>query len=107
MLRSFSYVQHSALRSVAHDEAEAAKLGTPGAQSWESEVRAAFLSSYDALARPAMLYASALRRAVDCWHCSNWKRRCTNCAMSLGNRPANGSAFRYRASWNAPLIDSI
>jgi maltose alpha-D-glucosyltransferase/alpha-amylase len=59
MLRSFSYVQHSALRSVAHDEAEAAKLA-PLAQSWESEVRAAFLSSYDALARPAMLYASAL-----------------------------------------------
>jgi maltose alpha-D-glucosyltransferase/alpha-amylase len=59
MLRSFSYVQHSALRSVAHDAAEAAKLA-PLAQAWESEVRAAFLSSYDALARPAMLYASAL-----------------------------------------------
>ena len=59
MLRSFSYVQHSALRSVAHDEAEAAKLA-PLAQSWEAEVRAAFLSSYDALVRPAMLYASAL-----------------------------------------------
>jgi maltose alpha-D-glucosyltransferase / alpha-amylase len=59
MLRSFSYVQHSALRSVAHDEAEAAKLA-PLAQSWESEVRTAFLSSYDELARPAKLYASAL-----------------------------------------------
>jgi maltose alpha-D-glucosyltransferase / alpha-amylase len=59
MLRSFSYVQHSALRSVAHDEAEAAKLA-PLAQSWESEVRAAFLSTYDALVRPAMLYASGL-----------------------------------------------
>jgi maltose alpha-D-glucosyltransferase / alpha-amylase len=59
MLRSFSYVQHSALRSVAHDEAEAVKLA-PLAKSWESEVRAAFLSSYDALARPASLYSSAL-----------------------------------------------
>jgi maltose alpha-D-glucosyltransferase / alpha-amylase len=59
MLRSFSYVQHSALRGVAHDEAEAAKLA-PLAQSWESEVRAAFLASYDALARPATLYGPDL-----------------------------------------------
>jgi maltose alpha-D-glucosyltransferase / alpha-amylase len=59
MLRSFSYVQHSALRSVAHDAAEAAKLA-PLAQAWLSEVRATFLSSYDAMARPAMLYGSAL-----------------------------------------------
>jgi maltose alpha-D-glucosyltransferase / alpha-amylase len=59
MLRSFSYVQHSALRGVAHDEAEAAKLA-PLAQSWESEVRAAFIASYDALAAPATLYGSDL-----------------------------------------------
>ena len=42
MLRSFSYVQHSALRNVAHNEAEAARLA-PLAQAWESEVRDAFL----------------------------------------------------------------
>jgi len=59
MLRSFSYVQHSAIRGVAHDEADAAKLA-PLAQAWEAEVRAAFLASYDALARPARLYAAAL-----------------------------------------------
>jgi maltose alpha-D-glucosyltransferase / alpha-amylase len=58
MLRSFSYVQHSALRSVAHDAAETARLA-PLAQAWQSEVRATFLSSYDAVARPAMLYGSA------------------------------------------------
>ncbi len=36
MLRSFSYVQHSALRNVAHDEAEMARLA-PLAQAWETE----------------------------------------------------------------------
>jgi maltose alpha-D-glucosyltransferase/alpha-amylase len=55
MLRSFSYVQHSALRNVAHNEAEGAKLA-PLARAWEVEVRAAFLSAYDAAARGAKLY---------------------------------------------------
>jgi maltose alpha-D-glucosyltransferase/alpha-amylase len=59
MLRSFSYVEHSALRSVAHDEVESAKLA-PLAQAWTTEVRAAFLGAYDAEARPASLYSSLL-----------------------------------------------
>jgi maltose alpha-D-glucosyltransferase/alpha-amylase len=59
MLRSFSYVQQSALRSVAHNEAEAGRL-TPLARSWELEVRAAFLAAYDAAARGAALYESLL-----------------------------------------------
>jgi len=50
--------QLSALRSVAHDAAETATLA-PLAQAWQSEVRATYLSSYDAVARPAMLYGSA------------------------------------------------
>jgi len=57
MLRSFSYVEHSALRSVAHDEAEYAKLA-PLAQGWSAEARTAFLAAYDAGARPAGLYVS-------------------------------------------------
>jgi maltose alpha-D-glucosyltransferase / alpha-amylase len=57
MLRSFSYVEHSALRSVAHDEVEFTKLA-PLAQGWASEVRAAFLGAYDAEARGSSLYAS-------------------------------------------------
>jgi maltose alpha-D-glucosyltransferase/alpha-amylase len=57
MLRSFSYVEHSALRSVAHDEIEFAKLA-PLARAWRQEVRDAFLTAYDAAARPAKLYAS-------------------------------------------------
>ncbi len=57
MLRSFSYVEHSALRNVAHDEVEFAKL-TPLARAWAVEVREAFLAAYDAEARGASLYAA-------------------------------------------------
>jgi maltose alpha-D-glucosyltransferase/alpha-amylase len=57
MMRSFGYVQQSALRSVAHNETEAARLA-PLARAWEVEVRAAFLSAYDAAARDAALYDS-------------------------------------------------
>ena len=55
MLRSFSYVEYSALRSVAHDEVAYAKL-LPLAQAWAQEVRAAFLAAYDETARGASLY---------------------------------------------------
>jgi maltose alpha-D-glucosyltransferase/alpha-amylase len=55
MLRSFSYVEHSALRSVAHDEVEYAKLA-PLAHAWAMEVRAAFLSAYHETTRGAELY---------------------------------------------------
>jgi len=57
MLRSFSYVEHSALRSAAHDEVEYAKLA-PLARAWAIEVRDAFLGAYDAQARGASLYDS-------------------------------------------------
>jgi maltose alpha-D-glucosyltransferase/alpha-amylase len=55
MLRSFSYVHHSALRNVAHNEAEALRLA-PLARVWENEARAAFLAAYDGAARDAKLY---------------------------------------------------
>ena len=57
MLRSFSYAQHSALRSVAHNESEAARLAPLG-RGWEIEARTAFLAAYDAAARDAALYES-------------------------------------------------
>jgi maltose alpha-D-glucosyltransferase / alpha-amylase len=57
MLRSFNYVEHSALRSVAHDDVEYTKLA-PLAHAWAAEVRAAFLSAYDAEARRASLYTT-------------------------------------------------
>jgi maltose alpha-D-glucosyltransferase/alpha-amylase len=57
MMRSFGYVQQSALRSIAHNDTEAARLA-PLARAWELEVRAAFLSAYDAAASAAALYES-------------------------------------------------
>ncbi len=57
MLRSFSYVEHSALRSVAHDEVELAKLA-PLVHAWTLRARGAFLDAYDARARRDGLYAS-------------------------------------------------
>jgi maltose alpha-D-glucosyltransferase/alpha-amylase len=67
MMRSFGYVQQSALRSVAHNEAEAARLA-PLARGWELEVRAAFLSAYDgagdAAARGAAARGAAPRGTV-------------------------------------------
>ncbi len=50
MLRSFSYVQQSAVRKYAHNESEAARLAPLG-RAWELEVRAAFLASYIAAAQ--------------------------------------------------------
>jgi maltose alpha-D-glucosyltransferase/alpha-amylase len=63
MLRSFSYAEHSALRSVAHNEAEAARLA-PLAHAWAGEVRAAFLSAYDAAARDGLLYGAQPARGL-------------------------------------------
>jgi maltose alpha-D-glucosyltransferase/alpha-amylase len=55
MLRSFAYVQQSALRSVAHNETEAVRLA-PLARAWEAATRDAFVSAYDGAARNANLY---------------------------------------------------
>jgi maltose alpha-D-glucosyltransferase / alpha-amylase len=57
MMRSFSYVQQSALRSVAHNEAEAARLA-PLARGWELAARTTFLSAYDLSARETAAYES-------------------------------------------------
>jgi maltose alpha-D-glucosyltransferase / alpha-amylase len=62
MLRSFSYVQHSALRNVAHNEAEGARLA-PLARAWEIEVREAFLAAYDAAVREAKLQGAEAPQA--------------------------------------------
>jgi len=50
MLRSFSYVEHSATRSVAHNESELGRLRSL-ARAWATEVRSAFLSAYEAQMR--------------------------------------------------------
>jgi maltose alpha-D-glucosyltransferase/alpha-amylase len=63
MLRSFAYVRESALRSVAHNEAEAARLA-PLARAWETETRSAFLSAYDGAAQGSPPLYGAIRIAL-------------------------------------------
>ena len=95
MLRSFSYVEHSALRSVAHDDVELAKLA-PLARTWAAEVRSAFLAAYDGrrARRIAIRCAHAGQRPA--WVCSSSRRRCTSCATNSATaRP--GPAFPCRA----------
>jgi maltose alpha-D-glucosyltransferase/alpha-amylase len=88
MLRSFSYVQHSALRNVAHNEAEAAKLA-PLARAWEIEVREAFLAAYDAAAREAKLYESeALQAGSGLLGLFELEKALYELRYELGNRPS-------------------
>jgi maltose alpha-D-glucosyltransferase/alpha-amylase len=63
MLRSLSYVRHGALRTAAHNEAEASRLA-PLARAWEAEVRAAFLMAYEAAAGPGELFRGALEAGL-------------------------------------------
>ena len=87
MLRSFSYVQHSALRKVAHNDAEGARLA-PLARAWEAEVRAAFLSAYDAAARDAKLYGpEALQAGAGLLGLFELEKALYELRYELGNRP--------------------
>jgi maltose alpha-D-glucosyltransferase/alpha-amylase len=87
MLRSFSYVQQSALRKVVHVEAEAAKLA-PLARAWEIESRAAFLSAYDAEVRNSKIYGpEALQAGSGLLGLFELEKALYELSYELGNRP--------------------
>jgi maltose alpha-D-glucosyltransferase/alpha-amylase len=89
MLRSFAYVQQSALRSVAHNEAEAARLA-PLARAWKTEVRDAFLSAYDSASRGAggqALYGS-LQSGRGLLGLFELEKTMYELRYEIGNRPA-------------------
>ncbi len=87
MLRSFSYVQHSALRKVAHVDAEAAKLA-PLARAWEVETRAAFLAAYDAAVRGSKICGpDPLQAAVGLLGLFELEKALYELSYELGNRP--------------------
>jgi maltose alpha-D-glucosyltransferase / alpha-amylase len=87
MLRSFSYVQHIALRNVAHNEAEGARLA-PLARAWEMEVRAAFLEAYGAAAGGAKLYEpGALQAGSGLLGLFELEKAVYELRYELGNRP--------------------
>ncbi len=87
MLRSFGYVRHSALRNVAHNEAEGARL-SPLARAWETEVREAFLAAYEAAARDANLYVPEdLRAGSGLLGLFELEKALYELRYELGNRP--------------------
>ena len=87
MLRSFSYVQQSALRKVAHVEAEAAKLA-PLARAWEVETRAAFLAAYEAAVRDSKIHGpEALRAGGGLLGLFELEKALYELSYELGNRP--------------------
>jgi maltose alpha-D-glucosyltransferase/alpha-amylase len=100
MLRSFAYVQQSALRSVVHNDAEAARLA-PLARDWELEVRNAFLSAYDATARDAKLYES-LHSGDGLLGLFELEKALYELRYELGNRPAwAGIPLQGILDWDA------
>jgi maltose alpha-D-glucosyltransferase/alpha-amylase len=103
MLRSFSYVRHSALRNVAHNEAEAARLA-PLAQAWESEAREAFLAAYDAAARNAKLYGpEAPQPGRGLLGLFELEKLLYELRYELGNRPGwAGIPLQGILDWGAP-----
>jgi maltose alpha-D-glucosyltransferase/alpha-amylase len=87
MLRSFSYVQHSALRNVAHNEAEAARLA-PLSRQWELETREAFLAAYGAAAAGAKIDGSdELRAGRGLLGLFELEKSLYELRYELGNRP--------------------
>ena len=87
MLRSFSYVQHTAMRNVAHNEAEVARLA-PLARAWETEIRAAFLAAYGAAVRGKKLYDSeALQAGHGLLGLFELEKALYELRYELGNRP--------------------
>jgi maltose alpha-D-glucosyltransferase/alpha-amylase len=86
MLRSFSYVEHSALRNVVHDDVELAKLA-PLARNWAAEVRSAFLAAYEGAARGASLY-DALMPGAGLLGLFELEKALYELRYEIGNRPA-------------------
>jgi maltose alpha-D-glucosyltransferase/alpha-amylase len=102
MLRSFSYVQHSALRKVAHVDVEAARLA-PLARAWEIEAREAFLSAYDAAARDAKIYGpEVLQPGSGLLGLFELEKALYELSYELGNRPTwAGIPLQGIIDWSA------
>jgi maltose alpha-D-glucosyltransferase/alpha-amylase len=100
MLRSFSYVQQSAVRQFAHNDVEAARLA-PLARAWELEVRAAFLESYLAASRgvaslPQSLQSEGLLGLFEI------EKAFYELRYELGNRPGwTGIPLQGILEWSA------
>jgi maltose alpha-D-glucosyltransferase/alpha-amylase len=87
MLRSFAYARESALRSVAHNEAEAARLA-PLARAWDLESRGAFLAAYDAAAQGSPPLYGALKPGEGLLGLFELEKVLYELRYEIGNRPA-------------------
>ena len=101
MLRSFSYVEHSALRTVAHSDVEFSKL-SPLAKAWATEVSAAFISAYDAEARSTSMY-STLQPGRGLLGLFELEKALYELRYELNNRPTwAGIPLQGILEWGAP-----
>jgi maltose alpha-D-glucosyltransferase/alpha-amylase len=103
MLRSFAYAQESALRAVAHNETEAARLA-PLARGWETEVRSAFLAAYDARAasRGGQALYSALKPGEGLLGLFELEKVLYELRYEIGNRPTwAGIPLQGILDWDA------
>ena len=102
MLRSFAYVHQSALRSMAVNEDEAARLA-PLARAWEIETRTAFLSAYDAAAHGAALY-EWLKPGAGLLGLFELEKALYELRYELGNRPSwAGIPLQGIADWGGAI----
>jgi len=100
MLRSFSYVEHSALHDMGHDEAGRAKLKAL-ARAWAAEVRTAFLSDYDEHTRDSLLYG-ALQPGRGLLDLFEVERALHELRHELSNRPSStGIPLQGILDWSA------
>ncbi len=100
MLRSFSYVGHSALHGMDHDEAARVKLKAL-ARAWETEVRTVFLSAYDEQTRGSPLYGTQQpgRGLLDLFEA---ERALYDLRHELSNRPSSaGIPLQCILDWSA------
>ncbi|MGO9425206.1 MAG: maltose alpha-D-glucosyltransferase [Steroidobacteraceae bacterium] len=100
MLRSFSYVEHSALHDMGHDEAGRAKLKAL-ARAWAAEVRTAFLSDYDEQTRDSLLFG-ALQPGRGLLDLFEVERALHELRHELSNRPSSaGIPLQGILDWSA------
>ncbi len=86
MLRSFTYARWAAMQHSAPQPTDDTGRWEPMLEKWESETRDVFLSTYDAIARPAGLYRS-LEEVQPLLSLFEVEKALYEVRYELGNRP--------------------
>ena len=88
MLRSFGYVQQSALRKRRAQRGRGGEIGAAGASLGARGTRTAFLAAYDAAARGAALYESRCNPGSGLLGLFELEKALYELRYELGNRPS-------------------